>query len=307
MAIFFSSLLTRYARPQIVLYEALNQWFRLFHSPKAFRLTTAGIETNNTCNLHCSHCPTPNEMKRKKGLMDLDTFKQIIDLNPELARIYLTNWGEPLIHPHIVEMVSYAHAKGKHTAITTNGTTLDRELSRDLLENGLDLIKFSVDGDKETYQKIRGFSYEKVESNIKEFLDVRNSLGKKTWVEVSMLVFEETQQEIERFLKKWNSLADFANLQPKFFTIKRKKYKPCRDLWRILVVLWNGDVVPCCADYEGAMALGDARKTNLQKIFNGSAMTELRKKHIQKNPPSLCASCSPYYADYHISAKSLPK
>ena len=305
MTRFFSSLLTRYSNPKIWLSEGFNQLFRLFHSPRVFKLTTAGIETNNTCNLKCSHCPTPREMKRKKGHMSLATFKQFIDLNHELERIYLTNWGEPLIHPEIVEMIRYAHSKGKHTAITTNGTTLDRELSRDLIESGLDLLKVSVDGNKETYQKIRDYSYEKVESNIMEFLDVRNSLGKKTWIEVSMLVFEETQNEIEQFLKKWEPHMDFVNLQPKFFTIKRKKYKPCRDLWRILVVLWNGDVVPCCADYEGILTLGDAKKTNLQGIFKSQAMKDLRKKHLKKKPPSLCASCSSYYADYHISSKHL--
>lgn len=306
MANFFSSLLARYSSPKIVLYEAFNQWFKVLHSPRVFKLTTAGIETNNTCNLQCTHCPTPSDMKREQGHMNLDTFKRIIDLNPELERIYLTNWGEPLIHPEIVEMIRYAHAKGKHTAITTNGTTLDRNLSRDLIESGLDLMKFSVDGDKETYQKIRGYSYERVESNIMEFLDIRNSQGKKTWIEVSMLVFEETREVIEQFLKKWGPLVDFVNLQPKFFTIKRKKYKPCRDLWRILVVLWNGDIVPCCADFEGVLSLGDAKKTNLQDIFKSAAMKDLRKKHIQKKPPSLCASCSPYYADYHISVKHLP-
>jgi radical SAM protein with 4Fe4S-binding SPASM domain len=244
-------------------------------------------------------------MKRQKGHMDLDTFKQIIDLNPELERIYLTNWGEPLIHPEIVQMIRYTHAKGKHSAITTNGTTLSKELSRELIESGLDLLKISVDGNKETYQKIRGHSYERIESDIMEFLDIRNRLGKKPWVEVSMLVFEDTQEEIEQFLKKWTPIADFVNLQPKFFTIKRKKYSPCRDLWRILVVLWNGDVVPCCADFEGVLTLGNAKTTNLQSIFKSPAMKDIRKKHIKKKPPSLCASCSPYYADYHISAKHL--
>jgi len=305
MSKFFSSLLARYPNRNILLSEGLNQLFRILHNPRVFKLTTAGIETNNTCNLHCSHCPTPGEMKRKKGHMSLATFKQIIDLNPELKRIYLTNWGEPLIHPDIVEMIGYPHFKGKHTAITTNGTALNKELSRELIENGLDLIKFSVDGNKETYQKIRGFSYEKVESNILEFLDIRNILGKKTWIEVSMLVYEETQGEIDKFLKKWEPLVDFVNLQPKFFTIKRKKYKPCRDLWRILVVLWNGDVAPCCADFEGVLALGDAKKTNLQEIFKCPAMIELREQHLEKKLHGLCASCSPYYADYHISNKNL--
>jgi MoaA/NifB/PqqE/SkfB family radical SAM enzyme len=305
MAKFFSSLLTRYSTPKIWISEGFNQLFRLMRSPRVFKLTTAGIETNNTCNLECTPCPTPRDMKRKKGYMNLATFKRIINLNPELERIYLTNWGEPLIHPEIVQMIGYAHSKGKHTAITTNGTNLSRELSQALIENGLDLIKVSVDGNKKTYEKIRDYSYEKVESNIKEFLDVRKKLGKNTWVEVSMLVFEETQHEIEEFLNKWEPLVDFVNLQPKFFTIKRGKYTPCRDLWRILVVLWNGDVVPCCADFEGILTLGDAKKTNLQVIFKSLAMKELRKMHLKKKPPNLCASCSPYYADYHISRRHL--
>lgn len=305
MSRFLSSLLARYSHPKIVLFEALNQFCRIIHSTRVYRLTTAGIETNNTCNLKCTHCPTPHEMKREKGYMSLSTFKQIIDMNPELERIYLTNWGEPLIHPEIVEMTGYAHSKGKHTAITTNGTTLDRTFSRNLIESGLDLIKFSVDGDKETYHKIRGYSYEKVESNIMEFLEIRNALKKKTWIEVSMLVFEETREEIDRFLKKWKPLVDYVNLQPKFFTIKKKKYKPCRDLWRILVVLWNGDVVPCCADFEGVLSIQDARKVSLQEIFKSPAMKQLRKTHLKKKLPDFCASCSPYCADYHISKKQV--
>jgi radical SAM protein with 4Fe4S-binding SPASM domain len=307
MAKFFSSLLARYPNPNIWAFEGFNQLFRLIRSPRVLKLTTAGIETNNTCNLACAPCPTPREMKREKGYMNLATFKNIIDLNPELERIYLANWGEPLIHPEIVEMIGYTHSKRKHTAITTNGTNLNRELSQSLIESGLDLIKFSVDGDKKTYEKIRDFSFERIEANIMEFLDVRNNLGKKTWVEVSMLVCEETQHEIEEFQKIWNHRVDFVNLQPKFFTYKRKKYRPCRDLWRILVILWNGDVVPCCADFEGIQTLGDAKKTNLQVIFKSQAMKNLRKKHTQKKPPNLCASCSPFYADYHISRKRLSR
>ena len=304
-SVFLSSLLVRYSNIRLILHEAVNHMFRLVHSIKVYRLTTAGIEINNTCNLKCLHCPTAQEMKREKGYMDYTVFKHIIDLNPELERVYLTNWGEPLLHPQLVEMISYAHSKGKQTAITTNGTILDRSLSKKLIESGLDIIKFSVDGNRETYQKIRGFSYDKVESRIIDFIEIRNALKKGTWVEVSMLVFDETKEEINSFLKKWKPKANFVNLQPKFFTIKKKKYKPCRDLWRILEVLWDGTVVPCCADFEGELVIGNAASENLQKLFRGQAMKELRKRHLQKKLPNLCTHCSPYYADYHLSKKKL--
>jgi radical SAM protein with 4Fe4S-binding SPASM domain len=92
---------------------------------------------------------------------------------------------------------------------------------------------------------------------------------------------------------------------PKFFSLPRKKKSPCRDLWRILVVLWNGKVVPCCVDFEGNIILGDAERENLQKIFKGPAMKALRKSHLQKRLSGLCEKCSPYSADYHLPSKVL--
>lgn len=298
-----SSLLVRYSNSKIFCYETLNQLFRLAHSSRIYKLTTIGIETNNTCNLTCIHCPTNREMKRKKGYMELETFKKIIDLSPEVGRVYLTNWGEPLIHPKIVEMIRYAHIKGKQTALTTNGTVLHKSLTRELLESGLNIIKFSVDGCKKTYEKIRGFPYEKLESNILQFFQMRNELKKHTWVEVSMVMFNETFTEIDSFFKKWKKHADFVNIQPKFLTIKKKIPSLCKDLWRILVVLWNGNVAPCCVDFEGELIIGDATKESLQKLFKGPLMTELRKKHLRKQLPSLCIACSHYLSDYHVSKK----
>lgn len=300
------SLHVRYSHPQVFFSELLNQLFRLLHSSKIYKLTTVGIETNNTCNLKCIHCPANNEMKRKKGYMELETFKKIIDLNSKVDRIYLTNWGEPLIHPQIIDMIKYAHIKGKQTALTTNGTVLDKSLTRELLESGLKLIKFSVDGCKSTYEKIRSFPYEKLESNLFQFLQMRNELKKNTWIEVSMTMFNETFSEVDAFYQKWSKYADYVNIQPKFFTIKKKTRTPCKDLWRILVVLWDGKVIPCCVDFDGEIIIGDAKEESLQKLFKNTLMTELRKKHLRGQMPNLCDACSHYFSSYHISKKKLP-
>jgi radical SAM protein with 4Fe4S-binding SPASM domain len=120
-----------------------------------------------------------------------------------------------------------------------------------------------------------------------------------------MVIYDETLAEVDAFQKEWRGKADFVNFQPKFFSLPRRKQSLCRDLWRILVVLWDGKVVPCCVDFEGDIILGDAEKENLQKIFKGPAMKALRKSHLQKRPPGLCKKCSPYYADYHLPLKAL--
>lgn len=121
------------------------------------------------------------------------------------------------------------------------------------------------------------------------------------------LIFNETTAEIDSFFIRWKNKADYVNIQPKFFTITKKNYTPCRELWRILVVLWSGDGVPCCVDFDGKIVIGNAQRENLQSLFKNKIMREMRKKHLLKKPPSLCEKCSHYYADYYISKRKLTR
>lgn len=303
-----SLLQARYRRLNILWPEVINQTFRWLRLPYVYRLTTVGLEPNNTCNLKCTHCPTNTTMQRPKGLMSWHLFQDIIDHNPRIKRIYLTNWGEPLLHPQLVEMVAYAHQKGKFTALTTNATLLNESVSRQLLEAGLDLLKISIDGSPEVFERVRGFAYQTLEKNVLNFVKIRNSLQAKTRIEASMLVFQETRPHIEEFFNLWQKRVDYVHLQPKFFTFKRRRTTACRDLWRILVVLWEGTVVPCCADMEGELILGQAANHSLENIFKGPQMTSLRRAHLRKNLSGLlCEKCLPYFTDYHLSLKQLKK
>eukprot|EP01037_Dinobryon_pediforme_P002305 gene2305-2344_t len=50
-----------------------------------------------------------------RGSMSLETFKEVFDKiladAPSISHISLYSWGEPLIHPHVAEIVEYVHAK----------------------------------------------------------------------------------------------------------------------------------------------------------------------------------------------------
>ncbi len=300
---FSASLAARYPHPRLWLKEGLNQACRLLHLPVAFSLTTVGVETNNTCNLRCSHCPVSTLMRRPRGVMSWSLFQSLVKDNPGIERFYLTNWGEPLLHPQIIDMVAYAHEQKKHVSLTTNATLLSPELNRRLLEAGLNVLKVSVDGTKKTYEKIRRFSYEKIKENIKNFISLRDQMGGKTWVEVSMVIYDETTEEVKPFLAEWSELVEAVNLQPRFFTLPRKKRRECRDLWRLLVVLWDGRVVPCCPDFEGEIVLGHVKENKLAEIFNGPPMRSLRQQHLKKEWMGLCRHCHSFEADYHLSRK----
>ena len=58
-----------------------------------------------------------------------------------------------------VEMVRKIIGSGMNGSITTNGTLLDQEHIRELVELGWDLLVFSIDGgDPETNDRLRGMA-----------------------------------------------------------------------------------------------------------------------------------------------------
>lgn len=50
----------------------------------------------------------------------------------------------------------------------------------------------------------------------------------------------------------------------------------CKDLYRGLVVLWDGRVTVCCADLAGVMCVGKLDSSSVADVWNGSKYRELR-------------------------------
>ncbi len=64
------------------------------------------IEPANTCNALCPVCETgKNEMTRKKGRLDIDLFKRLIDeVWPTTSSLMYYFMGEPFLNKHSYEM-----------------------------------------------------------------------------------------------------------------------------------------------------------------------------------------------------------
>ncbi len=107
----------------------------------------AQIEITNRCNLNCTMCPR-DYFNLSREDMPLDTFKEIIDQLGDVKLLTLTGWGEPLIHPQILEMIRHCKQKGYTVKLTTNGTLLTPEMQQKILCSGLDEITISLDSVK---------------------------------------------------------------------------------------------------------------------------------------------------------------
>jgi tungsten cofactor oxidoreducase radical SAM maturase len=113
--------------------------------------------------------------------MEMSTFRQLMqqtEVLPELERLILSGFGEPLAHPDILEMVRLARERGLAVTIGSNGLLLDRAMSRELVELGVDRLVVSLDGVRpETYADVRGTMLSRVLDNIRGLNEVKSELG----------------------------------------------------------------------------------------------------------------------------------
>ena len=136
------------------------------------------LEASAKCNLKCPMCPRTDLLTRDTGNMDYGLYKTIIDsVNPVF--ITLSQFGESLLHPRIIDMVSYARKKGRVVRLTTNASLLSPELSQKFIASGLSHLLISFDScTKALYEKLRlGAIFEKVVSNIKTLLKFKKELN----------------------------------------------------------------------------------------------------------------------------------
>jgi MoaA/NifB/PqqE/SkfB family radical SAM enzyme len=234
-------------------------------------------------------------MKRPKNKMDIALFTQILDGSPYLERVHLTGWGEPLLNKNICEMIRIARRRGLIATIVSNATLLSEQKALEILNSGVNVITFSLDGVGETYEKVRGFSYLKVQKNILRFLELRKEFTEKPFVEINVVLFEQTAGEEKKVREEWEKKVDLVTTQPLVSQAENARGQRCLHLWRRMVVLSNGRIVPCCVDSEGELILGDANLQKVNKIFNGSRMRRLRAMHIKHKFPKLCFNCNEFY------------
>jgi len=134
------------------------------------------IEPTTQCNLNCRMC-IRNTWDEPLGQMAESTFDRIIKslraFSPPPTIIF-GGFGEPLSHPRIAEMVAAVKALGAPVELITNATLLTRDLSRHLIEAGLDVLWVSLDAaTTEVYGDVRlGAILPQVIANVACFRDM---------------------------------------------------------------------------------------------------------------------------------------
>lgn len=109
------------------------------------------IEIAGTCNLRCPTCPVGNftDADRPKGFMDLELFRQIVDKIKwdnvvSHPKVWLFNWGEPILHPKLPEIIAILKENGMTSMISSNLST--EKSIKEVIRAAPDEIKISLSG-----------------------------------------------------------------------------------------------------------------------------------------------------------------
>jgi MoaA/NifB/PqqE/SkfB family radical SAM enzyme len=104
------------------------------------RTKTAIFSVTTSCNCNCAMCGIPS-MENKT--ISLERARDALDdCSRNGVLVVSFTGGEPLMHPHIVEIIQYAKAKGMVVHVATNGT-LPQRIRR--LGGLVDFVGFSLD------------------------------------------------------------------------------------------------------------------------------------------------------------------
>ncbi|MBL7130155.1 MAG: radical SAM protein [Candidatus Omnitrophica bacterium] len=132
------------------------------------------------CNLRCQMCDIFKSPTKIEDELSTPEIKDIIlQIKNMRVRHLIFSGGEPLLRRDFFEIVEFATTNSiRDVDIITNGTLFDDYIIKKLLNLRLNHITISLDGLRETNDKIRGKGvFEKVVSNIDKLKHYKSKYG----------------------------------------------------------------------------------------------------------------------------------
>jgi MoaA/NifB/PqqE/SkfB family radical SAM enzyme len=293
------------------------------------------VEASSLCQLRCPSCPTTAGAIHPaigNGFLRFENFRRLIDENPSLARVELSNYGEAFLNPHLLDILQYADAKA--VAVTlSNGVNLNHatdELLEGLVKYHVRDMTCSIDGaSAETYRvyRVRG-NFDRVIRHIERLNHFkqkhRSEFPQLIW---QFVVFGHNEQEIPAaremaarlgmgFYAKISWDAKFSPIRDREFVraqtgepaITRQEYEQihgrqylsgiCHQLWDGPQINWDGKNLGCCRNFWGDFG-GNAFLDGFRACFNHKKMRYARAMLRGRKPPRddiPCSTCEIYHS-----------
>lgn len=281
------------------------------------------------CNFGCPNCPYTDgnsEIRRfyreRNGeLFPVKLWQSIAaEAGPHQAWLRCTGGGEPMLHPHMVDMIEFAKERGARVWLNTNGSMFGplpahrRKLER-VISAGIDLIEFSMDaGDAETYAKVRpprGGApedpqawWDRMVGNVRAALEYRKKWSVPARVVVSIIRQEAIEGKLEEAIRFWTqdvgvdevitrkflSWDDNTNItldrrldKTLYSNLPSEKKEPCVWPFERLNVDTLGRIALCGQDisFRTSSKFPNANEKSIKEIWQGEIFNWYRTMHLE--------------------------
>lgn len=302
-------------------------------APRRIEPRQIRLEASSFCQLRCPSCPTTSGHIHPaigSGFLKFEDFRELLDSNPTLEQVEISNYGEVFLNPQLLRILEYAHQKGLAISIH-NGANLNHvkdEVLEGLVKYKVRVITCSIDGaTPESYRKYRvQGNFDQVIRNIETINSYKqryqSALPALLW---QFIVFGHNEHEIPtaramaaklgmEFITKltWDSNfsptrdPEFVRAQTGWRSVTREKYEQdygkkyssgiCHQLWDAPQINWDGKVLGCCRNFWGDFG-GNAFTDGLMNSINNEKMTYAREMLRGRKPARddiPCTTCELY-------------
>ena len=296
------------------------------------RLLSMEIEFNQSCNFKCIYCYALDSAKRPDELTQ-DEFVDVIQQARDLgARKIIILGGEPMLYPHIMEMIRFIKTLDMEIELFTNGANITLPVAQELFSNGVRAVLKMNTFDESLQDTLSGHkgSYIQIQEALKN-LKLAGYPSQENPLGVSSIICQQNIHELPRlwqWLRDQNILPYFEIMTPqggarehnmlevdsqtleKFFreisAIDRTRY----DIhWDPKPPLVGGECLrhqySCAVNSEGnvqscvgiTIPLGNVRQQSLKEILRDSEVVQDLKNYRNtiKGPCGECESLETCY------------
>jgi radical SAM protein with 4Fe4S-binding SPASM domain len=276
----------------------------------------------------------------ERGVMREETFSLVLKsmaLNASSIKVVvLYHGGEPLLHKGFADMVRRVKALSVPFVKTvSNGMLMTQATLVGLIESGLDVIEFSLDGESPEENDLirRDCDYTTVVRNVKRLIDYKRQRGTSTpqiYLSSTRFIDKHTHHEREQdptppeyLLKEFaepyaSGIAGFKctwamkwphmEILDELYDLYQDPYhrEPnnyCDHVVNTMTVRWNGDVVGCCYDLTSRYVLGNVHTHDLATIWNNERYLHMRQSIEEMTFVPLCANCNVVKPNVYLTLK----
>jgi len=236
--------------------------------PSDWAFVSVDMELTNRCSTDCLMCPR-EAITRPKGMMPECVFKAVSEkLTGEGSLITFSGMGDPLSHPNVFEWIYEIRRKGGDVGIVINPASLNKEISKKLVESSPNSITLSFPSlRKSVFKKLcPKVSYDNALKRTLELIDLaRGNAG----LRVTGIITDINSEEQEEYVSFWKRRGVGSSM-----TVCHGRggnlrlpgiYEPqsiglesgiCSLFQFHTFLTWEGEVLACCHDLTGATRIG---------------------------------------------------